>query len=213
MNKIIQYGLIVLATLLILFFSLDIQQLDVYNASHSDIAEDAGQYAERFWRTDLPGCIDDALELDRFFQMLNTDPQEAFAYGHQLGISQTHYFVVKGSGTIASVEDEYLLINASIPLPIQIATAFIFGNAVRDGSGKVNIDDFLNMTEFNDVSIAINQLVKDSVVTALKASAKPGMGISFAGAVEISEEDFPPEAIRIIPLSFSLSLQDGITNE
>ncbi len=88
---------------------------------------------------------------------------------------------------------------------LKIATGFIFGNAVREGSGKVNIDDFLNMTDFNNVSIAINKMVKENVASVLKRSASPGMKLEFAGAFELNEENISIEDLRVIPVSARLT--------
>ena len=88
---------------------------------------------------------------------------------------------------------------------IKIATDFIYGNAVRDGSGKVNIDDFLNMTDFNAVSVAINKLVKEKVVSKLKKSAAAGKILEFAGAFEVGEENPDLSALLILPVSVKLS--------
>jgi predicted lipoprotein len=88
---------------------------------------------------------------------------------------------------------------------IQVATDFIFGNAIRDGSGIVNINEFLNMTDFNNVSVAINKMVKEKVVSRLKKSAKPGMILEFVGATEMNEENMDLNNIRGIPVSAKLN--------
>jgi hypothetical protein len=206
MRKTIQYIPGILAIILVVYFSLDIRKLDEVKMSAGDIVHNAGEYALRFWETEIPSCIDNALEINTFLDMIRTDPKKAFDnYGKQLGISHTWYFMLKGAGEVASVEEEYLLVNTDKHKSVRIATAFIFGNAVRDGSGRVNIDNFLNMTAFNNVSLAINKLVKDSVVTELRQSVKPGMTIDFAGATEISDDEINPNAVRIIPISYKLT--------
>lgn len=118
--------------------------------------------------------------------------------------------MLKGKGTIDKVEDEYLLVGIGDQTKIEIATDFIFGNAVRDGSGKVNINEFLNMTDFNKVSVEIDKLVKEKVVSRLKKTAQAGMEIEFAGAMELNNENPDVSSIRIIPVSVKLS--DGKSN-
>ncbi len=206
MRKTIQYILGILIIIILVYLSLDIRRLDEVKVAAGDIVDNADEYAIRFWETELPSCISNALEINRFMNMIRTDPQQAFDdYGQQLGISHTWYFMLKGAGDIVSVEEEYLIVNTDASYSVRIATDFIFGNAVRDGSGMVNIDNFLNMTDFNNVSLAINKLVKDSVVTELKKTARPGMTIEFAGATEISEENISSDAVRIIPVLFKLT--------
>ena len=92
---------------------------------------------------------------------------------------------------------------------IHVATDFIFGNAVRDGSGQVDINTFLNMTDFNNVSVAINKLVKGKVVSRLKKAAAPGKQIEFTGAAEIREDQINLDSLRVIPVQAIVS--DGKT--
>jgi predicted lipoprotein len=200
MNKIFKYGIGILVSLMVVYFSLDIQKLDKINATKVNTDFNADDYAGKFWEKELPGCIDRAIDIDQLTGLLKTDPQQALSdYSHQLGISHTYFFTVKGSGRILSVEEEFLEVETDLKAKVQIATAFIFGNAVRDGSGKVDIDEFLNMTDFNNVSVALNKLVKERVVAPLKTSVKPGMLIQFAGAIEINSENLDLKEIRIIP--------------
>jgi predicted lipoprotein len=210
MNKIFKYGIVIVTTVLVIFLSLDIQKLDEVKTGNADSNINPDDYAISFWKNELPGCIEKAINADNLINLLKTDPQKAInEYSHQLGISHTYYFILKGSGKIISVEEEYLIVETDEKNKVQIATSFIFGNAVRDASGKVDIDDFINMTAFNNVSVAINKLVKDQVVEGLKALARPEMLLQFAGATEISEEDMNPDAVRIIPVS--INFMDGKT--
>lgn len=206
MRKTIRYILAIFAIILLVFLSIDIRRLDEVQSTAGDIADNPGEYANMFWDNELPSCIDNALEINRFLNMVSTNSQQLFRdYGRQLGISQTWYFMIKGVGVVTSVEEEYLVVNIDENSSMHIATDFIFGNAVRDGSGRVNIDDFLNMTDFNNVSLAINKLVKDKVVAGMISSVKPGMTIEFAGATEISENNIDTDALRIIPVSYKLT--------
>ena len=209
MSKTIKYIIGVAVAFLIIFLSLDIQNLEKYKAART--AEfNASDYAQKFWNDSLPHCIANAAELSFVMQLLNDNPDSAFEnYGHKLGISKTYYFLVKGKGIIEAVNDESLEILLVNQKKIEIATDFIFGNAVRDGSGKVNINDFLNMTDFNDVSVAINKLVKEKVVSRLRNSAAAGKNLEFAGALEIRKDEINLSTLFLIPVSVKLS--DGQT--
>ncbi|OFY45884.1 MAG: hypothetical protein A2Z69_02485 [Bacteroidetes bacterium RBG_13_44_24] len=210
MNKILKYTSVCLALLLVVFFSLDIQKIDEVTSSENPELFNADDYALRFWETELPSCIEEAADIDQIAGLLKSDPLQAIkVYSHKLGISQTYYYMVKGSGRVLSVDEEYLAIETDGRNKLHIATAFIFGNAVRDGSGKVDIDDFLNMTEFNNVSVAINKIVKERVITGLEERISPGMLLQFAGALEISGDNPYTDILKIIPVS--IILMDGDT--
>ena len=204
MRKPIKYSIWIISIILILFLSVDIKKLDKLQED-VNIQFDLKRYVDNFWDNGLPASIEKAPGITLLIDLLKDDPNKAFDdYSKVLGISQTHYFITKGEGVIRSVDEEDITVRIDNSTEVKIATGFIFGNAVRDGSGKVNIDDFLNMTDFNNVSVAINKMVKENVVSVLKRDAAPGMKLEFAGAFEINEENLSIEDIRVIPFSASL---------
>ncbi len=206
MNKAIKYILGVLAIVAVVYFSLDIQNLDEYKAANVNTKFDATEFAQQFWDNELAASINNATDVQTAIQQLEINPEIAFEkYGHKLGISKTYYLILKGSGIIESVEEEYLLVRIDENTQIQVATDFIFGNAIRDGSGKVDINQFVNMTDFNNVSVALNKMAKEKVVARLKKSAKAGMQIEFIGAAELNEDNIDVTKIRIIPIAAKLT--------
>jgi predicted lipoprotein len=208
MRKPIKYSLWTFAVLLILFLSLDIRKLEEVRSNSKTEVFDATAYAREFFINKLPTVIENAPEINLLIEMLENEPQQALEnFGKKLGIAKTWYFMVKGEGVVESVEEENVHVTISEDFKTRVATAFIFGNAIRDGSGVVDIDDFLNMTDFNNVSIAINTIVKKEVVTPTRKIVEPGMILEFAGAFEIKEDDIDVQSIRIIPVA--LNLTDG----
>jgi predicted lipoprotein len=61
------------------------------------------------------------------------------------------------------------------------------------------------MTDFNNVSVAVNKLVKEKIVSRLKKSTAVGKVLEFSGAFGISEENVDLEAILVYPVSVKLS--------
>lgn len=210
MSKVLKYTIGILATLLVIYLSLDIQNLEKHRAETRPATFNAADYAEKFWNDSLPASIANDPRIEDLLKLLNENPANAFEkFGQKLGISKSFYFMAKGKGTIEKVEDEFLVIALDNQMKVNVATDFIFGNAVRDGSGKVNINDFLNMTDFNAVSVAINKLVKEKVVSRLKKTAAVGQILEFAGAMEINQDNIDLSSLRIIPVSVMFS--DGKT--
>jgi len=206
MKKPVKYALASLVVIATLIFSFRIEKLDEYNATKNKSVYNAEEYATEIWENKIPAVIQDAPQILSVIEELKKDRQKAFEdFGRKLGISRTWYFMAKGKGMVDSVEEEYLWVNMDADIRIQLATSFIFGNAVRDASGVVDINDFINMTDFNNVSVSLNKLVKNEVVSELKNSAKTGMIIEFAGAFEINEELVNTDSIRVIPVSVKIS--------
>ncbi len=207
MSKALKFSIGILAAVTILYFSLDIQNLEKHRATSGSIRFNATEFAAKFWEEGRVSCISEAPQILNVLNMLNENPQKAFeSYGKKLGISKTGYFMVNGKGIIEQVENEYIVVSLDSNTKIKIATDFIFGNAVRDGSGKVNIDNFLNMTDFNAVSVAINSLIKEKVVNRLKEIAAVGKTLEFTGAFEINEENVDLSAVLVLPISANLSV-------
>ena len=206
MKKSIKYILGILAILVVLFFSFRIEKLDEYKATKTVTVFDATNYARDVWNNKMPAVNNDSPEIVSLVELLKTNKEKAFEdFGKKLGISKTWYFMAQGEGVVDSVMEESLLVDIGDNKKILLATSFIFGNAVRDASGAVNIDDFINMTDFNNVSVALNKLVKEEVANELKNSAKPGMKLQFAGAIEVNEENTDLNAIRMIPVAIKFS--------
>ncbi len=206
MSKVMKFGAGLLAVILVLYYSLDIQSLEKHRAATNATQFNATDFAAKFWDETLSTCIAEAPQMMVVLKILNENPQKAFeSYGKKLGISKTDYFMVSGKGLIEHIEDEFIVLAMDQNTKIKIATDFIYGNAIRDGSGKVNIDDFLNMTDFNAVSVAINRQVKEKVVSRLRKSAAVGKSLEFTGAFEISEENVDLTSLLILPVSVKLS--------
>jgi predicted lipoprotein len=205
MKKLVKYGIVIVTVMVTIFLSLDIQKLDKYKELDTPGVFNAAAYAIEIWDNRLPSAINSAPNLIYLVEILEADPVNAFDnYGRKIGISNTYYFIANGEGIIKSVEEENLVIDAEGGLQIRLATDFIFGNAVRDGSGIVDIDDFVNMTDFNNVSIELNNIIKSKVVPLLNEFAQPGRKVDFAGTFAINEKDFDINNIRVIPVSVRL---------
>ena len=202
MKKFMKYILGTLAILLVLFFSLDIRKLDEYKLENDQTTFDAVTYTNEVWSNKIPVVSGKAPEITALITLLESDRERAFTEsGKKLGISKTWYFMTRGKGSIDSVGNESVRIKLSDERHIQLAPAFIFGNAVREGSGVVSIDDFINMTDFNNVSVALNKKVKDEIIPVLKKNGVPGKQLEFAGAFEVNEESVDLKDITVIPVS------------
>jgi predicted lipoprotein len=204
MSTLLKYSIAVIAGLLVVFFSIDINKTNQNTKATEKF--DAVAYTADLWEKEMPAVAEKAPIISELLDALLTDPEHAVsANGYKLGISKTVYFFAKGTGIVESLDEENMWVTLVNGSRIRIATDFIFGNAVRDGSGIVNIDDFLNMTDFNNVSVALNKLVKNNVVSGLKTEAKPAMRIDFAGAFELNETRVDLTAIRMIPVVATLN--------
>ncbi|WP_347838420.1 DUF2291 family protein [uncultured Draconibacterium sp.] len=206
MKKLFKYILGIVLALVVVYLSFDVQNLQEYQAANLKTEFNAADYALKVWTEKLPEVSKNTPEVNNLLEQLNADPEKAFAqFGRKLGIAKTHYFMLQGTGIIVEISNEYIDVVTGLNDTVQIATAFIFGNAVRDGSGQVEINDFVNMTDFNNVSIELNKLVRSKIISRLTKSAAIGKKIEFAGVAELKIDEEIPAQIKVIPVKAILS--------
>jgi len=90
---------------------------------------------------------------------------------------------------------------ATAPPPVQVSleTGNVFGNAVRDGTGLLNVNDFPNSQDFNALSTEINRRIEQQVLPELRKRAAVGATVRFVGCAEITDEDTDLQPLRIVP--------------
>src|SRR4029078_9801703 len=127
---------------------------------------------------------------------------------HALGIGNIRYFLVKGQGQVVSVNENDVSILARADTnqtALKMATEFVFGNAIRDASGKIDINEFANTMDFNNVSAEINKIVRAEVLPQFKANVKKGDSLQFAGAIELNREHLNTNDIEVIPVQVKIT--------
>ena len=202
--KVVQYIITAIVIVLVAYNSVYFKKLDAVKASHVAKEFNAAQYAANFWDKKLTVSLNKAIEVTKLSALLSSDPAKAFNdWSHALGIGNLRYFLVTGKGMIESVNDDYVAVMVqgdSSKQVVRIATEYIFGNAVRDATGLININEFTNTMDFNNVSAEINKIIREKVLPAFKQKVKKGDPIEFTGAIELNKEHPGLSGIEIIPI-------------
>jgi predicted lipoprotein len=105
-------------------------------------------------------------------------------YGHRLGLSSTSSFLLSGTGRISGVTPTAVSIAlGDDPTAVDLLIEFgpVFGNAIRDSSGLLNVSDFPNSRDFNALSDEFNRRVEERVLPALQAGAVTGATYGSSG--------------------------------
>jgi len=208
MPTIIKYALLAATVLLLAWFSVNIKKLDAVRAARTAAGFDATVYANNFWQHKLLPGLDKAIALDSLLGLLHTQKEAAFNnYSHALGIGNIRYFLVRGTGAVTAVHADDVsigLLNDTAHTQAAIETEYIFGNAVRDASGLIDINDFKNTMDFNNVSVALNTIIRRQVLPAFTANVKKGDTVQFAGAIELNSEHLKTGDIKIMPVQLTL---------
>ncbi|MDR6808587.1 putative lipoprotein [Dyadobacter sp. BE34] len=207
MPKPIRYLLYVAVIALLAYNSVYFKKLDEVKAGTG--AFDAAGYAKDFWAKKLMPGLPKAVELGALTAQLKTEKDKAFEqHSHALGIGNIGYFLVKGKGTVTDVSENEVSVALSVGGEgagnVRIATEYIFGNAVRDASGAIDINAFTNSMDFNNVSAEINKLIRKKVIPPFKSNVQKGDRVAFHGAIELNRGHLQLNSIEIIPVSLQI---------
>jgi len=206
--KAVKYIITITVIVLIAYNSVYFKKLDEVKASLSGKEFNAANYAATFWSSKLIPDLDKAIDLPKLNSMLTSDPAKTFdTYSHALGIGNLRYFLIRGKGIIESVNENDVTVRLqsdSGNQTVTLATEYIFGNAVRDATGLININEFTNTMDFNNVSAEINKIIREKVLPPFKQSAKKGSVIDFTGAIELNKEHLDLSHMEIIPVKVAI---------
>ena len=208
MKKTLKYIIGFILVIAVAYNSVYFKKLDEVKAAASKDF-DAKAYARKYFDGKLLPALSNATELNQLLALLQQDKEKTFdKYSHALGIGNIRYFLVKGEGEIVSINENDITISLkadSSKKDVQIATEFVFGNAIRDASGLIDINDFKNTMDFNNVSAELNKIVRSDVLPAFKTAAKKGQVVQFAGAVELNRAHLNVQQIEVVPVSLKIN--------
>lgn len=209
MKKTFRYIIFFLLVAVVAYNSVYFKKLDEVKAGTASF--NASKYAAAFWEKKLMPALAKAVEIGGLFSLLEADKEKAFAaYSHALGIGNIKYFLVKGKGKVVLVDENRVVvqIDSDYEKPeISIATEYVFGNAVRDASGTIDINEFANSMDFNNVSAEINAIIRQKVLPPFKSKVKKGDLVEFSGAIELNKEHMKLEKTEVIPVRLTISDQ------
>jgi predicted lipoprotein len=110
------------------------------------------------------------------------------------------YFLVKGAGTVVSVDQrsrnglalvDFAPFDGRPDLSIQIGPV-LRGTSLRDATGLVRFNDFLNQLQYADAANALNERVLAQVLAQLDVPRLKGRRVSFAGTLAADRKADPP---------------------
>jgi predicted lipoprotein len=202
-NKYIKYSLLIVVVALLAYKSVYFEKLST-RKNNTLASFDAAGFSKKLWEEKMPAKMDSAINLSQLIAAIDKDGETAInKYTNALAIGNYRYALVKLDATVADVkEDEVLLSmkhNDSL-LTVNMATEFIYGNAIRDASGLVQVKDFPNTADLNSISEELNKIVRSTVLLTFKTSVKKGDNISVVAAVELNKEHIHWHGMELLPV-------------
>ncbi|RAI89928.1 DUF2291 domain-containing protein [Algoriphagus yeomjeoni] len=204
-NKAIKYGIGVVALALVGYNSIYIQPLDQKLAENQQTVFNAKAYVDGIWNQDLAKAYQDCSDISQLIDSFNQDVNSTFEKNsHALGIGNIGYFRVKGEGIVSAVNENNVLLQVGSSR-IEIETEFIFGNALRDASGLVKINDYEDTADFNSISEAMNDRIRQEVIPSFRSKVKEGDSVKFEGAIELNKVHLNLDQLEVIPFTLQIS--------
>ncbi len=210
-RKYIKYGIWLVVFFFVFYNSVYFKKLSEVKEANKTEEFDAAAYAKEFWNNEILPAAAGSIKFTDLINQLKQNPVDAFRdYSHALGIGNIRFFLVKDEATVISINENDVTLmvdNGDSKNHIVLATEFIYGNAVRDAVGEINLNEFTNTMHLNKVSAEINRIIRNKIVPPFKENAKKGDRIKFSGAIELNQKFLDLESIELIPVSLEIIKQ------
>lgn len=206
MKKGIKYTVGVAITGIVIYSSVYFRPLDQKLAEEKVISFDAISFVNDMWENELFTAYDSAQDLIFLLDQLEGDPESTFKReSKSLGIGNVGYFKVKGEGTVLSINENNVMLLVGDQI-VELETEFIFGNAVRDASGLIQVNDYDKTSDFNLISETINEKIRAEVIPGFRATVEKGNKVIFQGAIELNKAHLDLSQPEVIPVSIQIIL-------
>lgn len=194
-------GLVVLYRVFPLFHIVPLERA---MAKKAEAAFDPAEFAETFWNERLLKSFSQAVPAQTLIAAIQSDPAAARKkFSRSLGLSDSYFYFIAGRGRVLEVtEDEITLAvtGSATEAEVSLQVGFLFNNAIRDGTGLLNVNNFPNSQDFNAISEALNHIVETRVQPALREQAKVGSVIQFVGCAEVDDETMDLKPLKVVPI-------------
>ena len=161
-------------------------------------------FVDRFWNERLLKSLDRAVPAEKLVSEIKRDPTAARKkYGRNFGIGDSYLYFLSGTGRVLSVTDDEIALAISegaTQAEVSLQVGLVFGNAVRDATGLLDVNNYPNSQDFNDISAELNRRVETQVLPKLRDQAKVGARIHFTGCAEVDDESSDLNPLKVIPV-------------
>ena len=207
MNKYIKYGLLLIAIALVAYKSVYFEKLSTRN-NIAITTFDATAFSRKIWTEQFPAKIDSAITLPSLIDAIAINGEAAITkYTHALAVGNYRYALVSVVATVADVKEDEVVLNLGhkdSTFSVNLATEFIYGNAVRDASALVAVKDFPNTSDLNGISEALNKIIRTEVVPPFKSAVKKGDTVNVVAAVELNKDHIHWDQLELIPVRLQI---------
>jgi predicted lipoprotein len=163
-------------------------------------------YADELWNDRLPNAFGNAVDVAELFEAVDRDPGQARSrFGRQVGLGGACFLFVRGSGHVEEVSADYCTLKiGGRSRRARIRIGVVVGNAVRDSTGLIDVNQFANSQDFNNLSVELNQRVETHVIAPARKRLRVGVRVGFVGCARVSDDrDFDP--LSLVPVHLDVA--------
>lgn len=163
--------------------------------------ENVKDYADKFWKDRLPGAFDNAVDINELFDAVDSDARQARSkFGRQVGLGGASLLFVRGAGRVKEIAPDYCTITIGRgSRSARIRTGVVVGNAVRDSTGLIDVNQFANSQDFNNLSAELNRRVETQVIAPSRRRLRVGARVRFVGCTQVRDDrDF--DLLTLVPV-------------
>lgn len=143
-----------------------------------------------------------AINLDSLQIALSQNQEATFLkYGNRLGIGNSAYFMGNIEGQIITIDKSEIMVKSKNGTKYHLDLVFIFGNAIRDASKLVKLTDYKKTSEFNALSEALNEIIREQKIPTETAELKTGDKISAKVAFKLGKKDTDLTKLTFLPIT------------
>lgn len=167
--------------------------------------QSAATIIDQFWKERLPEAANKAVNVEELMSLAATDPSNALKkYGREVGLGGPTFLFVQGRGRIESVnEDQCQIALEGKSRSIILALGVLSGNAVRDSTGLIKVEDFANSQNYNNLSSELNNRCETLVIAPIRDQLVVGAEVEFAGCGKVQDSD-GLKSLELIPVQLKV---------
>ena len=162
-------------------------------------------FAEKFWSEQVLKSLDKAVKAEVLLPAIHAKPGEARTqFSRSIGVSASYTYFISGKGRVLAVNDDEIALavtEGTTNAEVSLQVGLLFSNAVRDGTGLLNVSNYPNSQDFNAISEALNRIIEERVQPRLRELAKVGAVVRFVGCAEVNDETTDLKPLKVIPVS------------
>lgn len=170
----------------------------------SRLAPEARQIADRFWSSTLTAIGAKPSDLRSLVDLLEENPTAARRYGHTADYGGNPSYFLEGTARVTSIDDMglWLDVGAGSTMKVVLLTGPIFGNALRDATGKLPMGE-LSFSQFNAISEELDRLAESQGRAGLRGRVAVGTPLHIIAAGEV-DDSFGYPVLELAPIRITV---------